>query len=611
MKSLRKIQVKWILYGLFLFLFLFLTVCISYLLAYSRTIIPGVFVQGIPLGNKTVEEATTQLEQLSLDSRTSFEFVGEGKIATYSVEPLLFAFSPSKTAQSAYQMGRGIHLTQNVLTQWTAWWKGKEVERVFTYDQEALSTLVTTISQEWNVPPHDAAFRLEGGKVVITEGSLGKIVNETILATLLLERLKGAPSSIPIPLEMVSPRIQKTHLAPFSENITQLVQKSLVLVFQNKKWELKPQDLLPFYQVEDTSASSIQLTLSVGKRNFRATYKKPQPSIQSSSFALGVDETVLQEYIDSLNTEIQKPPQDAVFQIENDRVTVFQPSKDGISLDREHTYQAVQQSLLSSNREPITLTLLTSPPSIQTEDVNNLGIQTLLGRGVSYFRGSLAGREFNIAHGAAKLNGILIPPEATFSFNEALGDVSTQTGFQPAYVIKDGKTDWGIGGGVCQISTTVFRAALYSGLPVLERHAHSYRVHYYEEGTPVGLDASVFAPSWDLKFVNDTPGHILIQSSVDLKTKTLVFEFYGTPDGRTTTVSNSVITKTTPSPEPLYVDDPNLPVGQTKQLDWAVAGADVQVKRQVARSEQILIDETIFSHYVPWKAIYARGTKPL
>ena len=436
-------------------------------------------------------------------------------------------------------------------------------------------------------------------------------MNENILIATLLQRLKDASSSVPIPLEVVNPRIQKEHLVPFSENITQLIQQPLILVFQNRIWELKPRDLLPFYQVENSTTSPIQLTLSVGKRNIQATYKEPQTPIQSSSLALGVNKTVLQEYVDYLNRVIQTPPQDAVFQIEDNRVTVFQPSKDGISLEKEHAYQAVQQSLLSSYREPITLASVASPPSIHTEDVNNLGIQTLLGRGVSYFRGSLAGREFNIAHGAAKLNGILIPPGTTFSFNEALGDVSTQTGFQPAYVIKDGKTDWGIGGGVCQISTTVFRAALYSGLPVLERHAHSYRVHYYEEGTPVGLDASVFAPSWDLKFVNDTPGHILIQSSVDVKTKTLVFEFYGTSDGKTTTVSKSVITKTTPSPEPLYIDDPNLPVGQTKQLDWAVAGADVQVKRQVTKSGQILIDETIFSHYVPWKAIYARGTKPL
>ena len=130
----------------------------------------------------------------------------------------------------------------------------------------------------------------------------------------------------------------------------------------------------------------------------------------------------------------------------------------------------------------------------------------------------------------SRLNGVLVAPGEEFSFNKALGDVSAGTGYQQAYVIKGGRTVLGDGGGVCQVSTTLFRALLNAGLPITERRAHSYRVGYYEQGFPPGLDATVYYPTTDLKFKNDTSNHILIQSRVEgVK---LIFDIYGPDDGR-------------------------------------------------------------------------------
>lgn len=211
---------------------------------------------------------------------------------------------------------------------------------------------------------------------------------------------------------------------------------------------------------------------------------------------------------------------------------------------------------------------------------------------------------------ASKFNGVLVKPGETFSFNDVLGDVSAYTGFQQAYVIKEGKTVLGDGGGVCQVSTTLFRAIINAGLPVVERAAHAYRVGYYEQDSPPGFDATVYSPSPDLKFKNDTPGYILIQTSVDLNKLSLVFELYGTNDGRVASVSKPTITNQSPPPPNLYQDDPTLPVGTVKQIDFAAWGATVSFNYTVEKDGQVAYQKTFVSNFRPWQAVYLRGTGP-
>ncbi|MCJ7792631.1 MAG: VanW family protein, partial [Candidatus Marinimicrobia bacterium] len=166
----------------------------------------------------------------------------------------------------------------------------------------------------------------------------------------------------------------------------------------------------------------------------------------------------------------------------------------------------------------------------------------------------------------------------------------------------------GDGGGVCQVSTTFFRAALAAGLPIIERAPHAYRVYYYEQNSQVVVDATVWEPSPDLKIKNDTPAHILVQTFVNTGQYRLTFEFYGTADGRVATISKSRIWDQTPPPPDLYQDDPTLPAGTTKQIDWSAWGAKVAFDWKVERAEEILQERTFYSSYRPWQAIFLRGT---
>jgi len=233
----------------------------------------------------------------------------------------------------------------------------------------------------------------------------------------------------------------------------------------------------------------------------------------------------------------------------------------------------------------------------------------LLGRGQSTFWGSIASRIHNIQITTEKIQGLLIKPGESFSFNQAVGDISKETGYQTAYVIRNGRTELGDGGGVCQVSTTLFRAILQAGLNITERRAHSYRVGYYEQGSALGLDATVYAPHPDLSFINDTDHHLLIQTQFQADQHQLIIEFYGTSDGRQASLSKTRVWDQSPPPEPVYVDDPSLPLGTTKQIDWAAWGAKAAFDWQVTRQSEVLQDKTFYSTYQPWQAVYLRGTK--
>lgn len=327
---------------------------------------------------------------------------------------------------------------------------------------------------------------------------------------------------------------------------------------------------------------------------------------------LSYDHDLVNQTINTIANSIDIPVVEPKFRVDGQRVIAFGQGVSGRTVDRSLLTNRLLAAVFSQDAEPVVeipVTIQEPQRTPEQKSAESMGIKQLLGRGVSTYRGSIPSRKHNVALTASKINGTLVPPGTTFSFNEALGDVSRDTGFQQAYVISEGRTILGDGGGVCQDSTTLFRAVLNAGLPVIERRAHSYRVGYYEQNSPPGLDATVSAPSPDFKFQNDTPANILIQAKVDPASSTLVYELWGTSDGRTSTVSKPTITNVTAAPPNLYQDDPSLRVGQIKQVDWSAQGARVVFDYEVKRGKEILHQDKFVSVYRPWQAIFLRGTE--
>lgn len=325
--------------------------------------------------------------------------------------------------------------------------------------------------------------------------------------------------------------------------------------------------------------------------------------------------TVNQELVDdlaaSVSATLDVPVVEPKLRLVGKKVVEFRQGSPGQSVDRELLGNRVVASALSSSVDTaIEIPLVAIAPTTPSGEVSaeSLGVKERIGRGISRYRGSIASRKHNIKITAERLDGVLVKPGDTFSFNDTVGDVSRETGYKEAYVIKDGRTVLGDGGGVCQDSTTLFRAVLNAGLPVVERRAHSYRVGYYEQDSPPGFDATVFAPTTDFKFKNDTPAHILIQATTDHKTDTLTIDLWGTSDGRVATVTKPIVTDVVPPPEDLYQDDPTLPAGQIKQVDWKASGAKVTFSYSVKRNGEMVYQKSFVSLYRPWQAVFLRGT---
>ena len=322
-----------------------------------------------------------------------------------------------------------------------------------------------------------------------------------------------------------------------------------------------------------------------------------------------------EDLIKPMQQKAFKEPVNAQFSIEDNRVTTFKKSEDGTQLDVASAEEFMQKSLSkavksgTSRSFNYSIPAISLKPDVTTEEANSFGIVEEIGSGTSLFYHSIPNRIHNVKLAATRVSGILVKPGEEFSFVKYLGDVSKATGYATAYVIQNGRTTLGDGGGVCQVSTTLFRAILNSGLPITERHAHSYRVSYYEEDSPPGLDATVFYPSVDLKFVNDTGNYILIQSTVDPEALRLTYTLYGKKDGRLVNLTKPVITGFSGPPEPLYQDDPSLPKGTTKQVDFSASGATAVFQRLVKdKNGKIMTDEKYVSKYSPWRAVFLVGT---
>lgn len=331
------------------------------------------------------------------------------------------------------------------------------------------------------------------------------------------------------------------------------------------------------------------------------------------SFDGGFDANKIASYSGMLAGSINREAQNAAFIFENGRVSEFKPAKDGLVLDTKEASKIIGKTLSDlelslESKARVELVPQSIAPGITIEDVNSLGIKELLGKGESTFHGSIANREHNISLASSRITGYLVSPETVFSFNKTVGDISAATGYRQSYIIKDGQTILDDGGGVCQVSTTLFRAALDAGLPITQRLPHSYRVGYYEQNSKAGYDATVFAPSVDLKFENNTPAHLLIQAQVDTKANSLVFEIYGTDDGRTATISNHRMWDVAPPPPDLYQDDPGLPAGTIKQIEWKAWGAKVKFDYLVVRNGEKIFEKTFYSNYQPWQSVFLRGT---
>ncbi len=323
----------------------------------------------------------------------------------------------------------------------------------------------------------------------------------------------------------------------------------------------------------------------------------PIPSLDGPR--IGVQTEMFDTFLSPISAAIDVEARDAKFRIQDGRVVEFSGSKEGVKIRRDATEEALVIALNDGGTD-IVLSTEVATPEHTTAEVNNLGITEVLGVGVSSYRGSPRNRIKNIRNGVQHLNGILIAPDETFSLLNALAPFTTENGYLPELVIKGDKIEPEIGGGLCQLGTTTFRATMMSGLPVKERRNHSIVVSYYNDpanGNP-GTDATIYEPYPDFKFTNDTGQYILFEAEMLEAKQELHFTFWGTSDGREGSYTPPVVLRWIPAGESKNIETLDLPPGKI-ECQAVHIGADTTFTYQVEHPDGSLDEETFVSHYRP------------
>ncbi|MFH0937334.1 MAG: VanW family protein [Candidatus Daviesbacteria bacterium] len=574
---------------------------IAFFLYFSHKIYPGVKINGENLGGKTYDDISKQFKngfQERLSNPLKFKF--EDQTFTLDLSKASPKTNLDQIINEAYQVGHSQNYYQDAISQFQALLFGINFSTKVSFRQPAQLTFqLNQINQIIKNNPVSAKINL-GKDIIIIPSSSGQELDDKKILSQIEDYLNlTGPKPNNLPLKIIQPKFT-TQDATYYQNILTSVKNDPIKLY----WEDLP--------------AGRQETITLDQKTLMDILNFNEERVEDPQIQIGqnvnpakklLSQKKLEVFLEDLILEINRPVQDAKFNFDpsSKRVSEFKPAQEGRELDLNQTAILITNALTSSSPKDIDLPVKKTLPKIGTGEVNDFGITGLLGEGLSNFSGSIDNRIYNIRLAASRLNGNLIAPGKIFSFNSAVGDISAATGYKQAYIIKEGRTVLDDGGGVCQVSTTLFRAVLNSGLPVTKRTAHAYRVGYYEQGFPPGLDATVFAPSVDFQFKNDTSSYVLIQAHAF--GLTLYVDLYGSPDGRVVTISKPKVTDQTPPPPELRQDDPTLPRGTVKQVDWPAWGANVVFSRIVTKNGEVIISENWKSAFKPWQAIYLVGTK--
>jgi len=594
-RSPRRFSALLLLALLLWFLALVLVVAVAgYQIRYTERIYPGVWVLNVNLSGLTRAEARAAMTAAEIPLPTSPVVVRYGdKVWIVRPDELGVALDIEATVARAYQVGRGGSWTEDLREQAWALRHGRFVDPIFTlHDEGLLAYTVSRMAQEVNRPTREASLTIQGLQVSVTPGEDGLEVDQAATRTALEERIRaGGGGEMELIVRVTRPVL--TDVSEAKALVERIIGSPLVLEYEDRR-----EGKLSFTIDRATLARWVRLRVERDD--------KGRPHLTA-----GLDETAVRGWVEELAKELARPAQDARFDFDplSGTLTPIVASVWGRKLDIQETVQRIMAQAASARRT-VTLPLILIKPAVAVEDAPHMGIVELIAEATTRFKGSSNARVHNIAQAAFRFHGLVIPPGGIFSFNEHLGEVSAETGYEESLIIWGDRTQVGIGGGICQVSTTVFRAALLGGFPILERHAHGYVVSWY--GEP-GMDATVYAPQVDFKFRNDSGHYLLIETETDIEAGTLTFRFYGTKTGRTVELIASPPTNVTDPPPPVCEEDPQLPKGTIKQVDWAQSGMDITVRRIVRSGEEVLFQDTFVSHYRPWAAKYryGPGTTPL
>lgn len=564
---------------------------------YRDRFYPNVFVGGVAVGGKTYSAARDSFQEKAVglekeglivhfensahkERIVAIPMSRNGLTSDNSIEYLTFNDWESDV-RTAYAWGRTPNLLRTVYEQVSLIFGKKNFNFSNTIKEPAIASLFIDELRGFFIESLPASFIVSDGTISISKERIGERINEAEVMQILAKKMSTFDTSpVTITSSTDTPEILEKDLAPFSDQVKKIAQgTTLLLHHDTHTWKIRGRTL--------------------------ATWLIPKPD-----GSLGIDPGKLEKYLSGTAAKyIDNPPVNSRFEVREGTLTEVVPGKAGNKIDQEQLAQKINEILseidtvVTAKTYTVEIDTRLVEPEVTKATVEKYEIENLVGQVSTTFAGSSRDREHNIKIGVATISGMLIAPGAEFSTIAAIGPVTEKEGYVKEMVIKENTTTKEFGGGLCQVATTLFRLALNAGLPITERMNHKFVVHYYD---PPGLDATIYGPHPDFRFVNDTNHYLLLQGRVE--NGRVIMELYGKKDGRTVTISKPTMSDKIPAPPTNYVRTPTLFVGQTKCTEAPHDGLTTDVLYTVDYPDGTTKEKKFHSVYQPWQKVCLVGT---
>ncbi len=576
----------------------------------SGRVHPGVSVAGISVGRMSTQEAQETLEQVLLDRASeSITLTFEDHEWIVASDDIGYAPDSVEMASAAMAVGRTGGISDWVSERFDAWTEGIDLPVIAASDKGLTDGFLTRIAREIDIEAQDASIEITGARARLIPAVVGVSLRPQAVEADMIAAFGS------MDIREVGVQIDFTPVAVTDEDAEQalldaqtLMSDDITIVFEDTVWEFSAEEVAswiafrtePVSEPYGTTGSSGVAASDTATGTEYATADSTDARLQLVAF-ISADEAS-----DTISPRVGtagKDPVDAHFAVDGDQVRVV-PAEDGTGPDLEALAREMTRRLLSDGERDVELRTMRRAPEITTEMAQEMGIETRIGTYSTTYSASNRPRVNNIHTLADALDGTLVAPGEVFSFNDTIGPRTADKGYQAAPAIVDGELVPQLGGGICQVATTIFNAVFESGLPVVERSPHSLYISHY----PTGRDAAVSWGNPDFQFKNDTDDWVLIRAFYT--NSSIRLSLFGPELGYdvTSAVGSWSVARAYTVRE---VEDPTLPVGSMVVEDPGVDGKRISVTRIVMKSGNEIRRDVFTSVYRSQEEVVRVGTMPV
>lgn len=533
----------------------------------------GTFVGGADVGGLSVEAATEKVTDAAAPRVLEPIVIRAGQdLITLSPAGAGLAVDAAGSVAAGLTGPEKASMLQTLWRRLTGDLPTRHLPVLFITDDARWASATDDVALSVERLAKDARLILEGGRPKAVAADIGMVLDRDALRAAVARALNAGDSAVDAPVRQVVPAVSTEEAQAALTVARTALAKPMTLGYQGVRFEVSPAEL--------------------------ASIAQPDPVGLAAELPLTFDTDPARELLGARLSSIEDPPVDAeIVPADNGKGYSVTPSADGTLVEWPALLASMTRVAVEDGARYVPVPTTTVHPRLTTLDAQDLHERREMASFTTYFSPTSVARVNNIRQVAQILDGYVVRPGETFSFNQAVGPRTRAAGFDEAPVIRDGVLTPGVGGGICQVSTTLFNAVFFAGLPVVERKPHSFYIDHY----PVGRDATVSYDATDLRFRNDSDTVVLLSISTSPRSVTvsLAAPSWDRTVSYETSAFGDFVEPRSSEASPRKLRDPALPRGTISPLEPGVSGRSVTVTRVVRNPSGVLFEDSFSSSYAP------------